>query len=149
MRLSKNFPLKELIRSETAARENIDNRPNPNQVNNLLFVCQFQLQPTKNEFSIVVVTSGFRCFELNTAIGGSKTSDHMEGKATDFRTPEADLKEVFNWMAENLIFGQLIYEAPPNKEPWIHISLPRCNGKPNQQRLYYDGSSYTPVTGRL
>lgn len=144
MKLSKNFPLKELIASDTAKAKNIDNRPGSVETQKLLYLCQFILQPTRNQFGRVDITSGYRCPELNCAIGSSSTSQHPSGEAGDFRVSGVDLREVFEWIRENLIFGQIIYEAPDGKEPWIHISLPRP-GKTNQQAFEWDGKNYSIV----
>lgn len=148
MVLSKNFTLLEFIRSNKADKLGIDNMPEQNFILSLMWLAQFTLQPARDKFGRVDVTSGYRSKLLNIAINGSKTSQHMEGQACDFRVPGKDLKEVFNWMKNNLIYGQIIYEAPPGREPWIHVSLPRI-GKANQQALFYDGKTYKPIEGDL
>lgn len=141
MNLSTNFPYKELVYSATANAKGIDNTPGTIEHKNLFFLCQFTLQKIRDKFGRVDITSGHRCLELNQAVGSKDTSDHIKGRAADFRAPGADLREVFEWCKENLVFGQVIYEAPSGKEPWIHISLPRM-GKTNQQALSWDGQGY-------
>lgn len=144
MKLSKNFPLKELIYSDTATRLNIDNRPTTIDHRNLFFLCRFILQPIRDHFGRVDVTSGYRCPDLEKEISGKVYGQHIKGEAADFRAPKADMKEVFEWIKKNLTFGQVIFEAPPGKAPWIHVSLPRM-GKENQQALTWDGKNYKPA----
>jgi hypothetical protein len=67
----------------------------------------------------IVVTSGFRPLALNVIIGGSKTSQHMEGKAVDFRVIGMEPIEVCEIAVENdLPFDQLIHEF----QSWVHAS---------------------------
>jgi uncharacterized protein YcbK (DUF882 family) len=139
MRLSKNFTLKELIKSEKAKQLNFDNRPARNEQDKILYLTLFLLQPIRDMFGRVNVTSGYRCPELNQSIGGAAKSQHRYGEAVDFRTPEADLMGVFEWIKSNLTFGQVIYENPGEGiKPWIHLSLPRFSGE-NKQALFWDG----------
>jgi hypothetical protein len=144
MNLSKNFPYKELIHSNKAAELNIDNRPSTIEHKNLFFLCQFILQPIRDRFGRVDITSGYRCHELNVAVKSSPKSQHKKGEAADFRVPGANLLVVFGWCKSNLTFGQVIYEEPEGREPWIHISLPRM-GKDNQHSLSWDGENYKPA----
>jgi hypothetical protein len=134
--------MKEMIRSSKSIELNIDNRPGRTEQEKLLYVCQFLLQPIRDKFGKVDVTSGYRCPELNQAIGGAAKSQHRYGEAADFRTPDADLMGVFEWIRHNLTFGQAIYENPGNgTAPWIHLSLPRFSGE-NNQALVWDGDKY-------
>jgi hypothetical protein len=144
MQLSRNFPYKEMIYSATANAKGIDNTPGTIEHKNLFLLCQFSLQKIRDRYGRVDITSGYRCLELNREVRSKDTSEHVSGCAADFRVPGADLKEVFEWIKINLVFGQAIYEAPPGVEPWIHISLPRM-GKKNQQPLSWDGANYKPA----
>jgi hypothetical protein len=141
MNLSTNFPYKEMIYSDTANAKGIDNTPGTIEHRNLFFLCQFTLQKIRDKFGRVDITSGYRCDELVIALKGVLTTQHKNGGAADFRVPGADLKIVFEWCKEHLTFGQVIYDAPPGRDPWIHISLPRMS-KENQQALSWDGQSY-------
>ncbi len=74
----------------------------------------------------LIVHSGFRCAELNIAIGGSKRSQHLRGEAADFHVHGVPLTEVWEWIWQDsqLSFGQLILEGWRAGEPsWIHLSL--------------------------
>jgi hypothetical protein len=74
----------------------------------------------------VIVHSGFRCSLLNTAIGGSKRSQHMLGQAADFHVSGITVSDAFGWIwkSSGLAWGQLIAEGAVRGRPtWIHMSL--------------------------
>jgi zinc D-Ala-D-Ala carboxypeptidase len=71
MNLSQNFTLQELTKSDTAVRKGIDNNPNSDQITKLQLLCENILQPVRDHFGPVVVTSGYRSPELSVAIGSS------------------------------------------------------------------------------
>lgn len=82
------------------------------------------LQVVRDRFGPIQVNSGFRGPALNKAIGGSKTSQHRFGEAVDFVPLAATLQEVFDWIVDNLEFGQAILEGgTPGHPTWIHLSL--------------------------
>lgn len=137
MRLSKNFSLDELTVTSTSA----SNEPLSIHRKNLLYLCQYLLQPIRDEFGRVDINSGYRSEGVNLAIGGSAASQHCNGEAADIRTPGADLWKVYLWMLDNLSFGQCIFEEK-GAAKWIHISLPRFN-KANQQALLFKDGIYT------
>ena len=126
MKLSANFSLSELTRSQTATRKGIDNSPNEEQLASLQALCENVLQPIRDYFGMPVrISSGLRVPELNTAIGGSTTSDHCKGMAADIEIPGVDNKELAEWIGENLEFRQLILEFYTSGDPesgWVHVS---------------------------
>lgn len=68
MNLTKNFSLSELTKSGTAIRKNIDNTPEVNELTNLVLLCETILQPIRSILNRpVIINSGFRSAELNTA----------------------------------------------------------------------------------
>jgi zinc D-Ala-D-Ala carboxypeptidase len=122
MNLSKNFTLAEMTKSSTAKRLGIDNTANEAQIESLRELCQKVLQPIRDNFGPVRVTSGLRVPALNTAIGGSSSSQHCKGEASDIDFGNRN-GEVFEWIKANLNFDQLIWEFGDSKCPdWIHIS---------------------------
>ena len=136
MKLSSNFTLSELCKSETAARKGIDNTPPTEVVNNLSTLVNMVLQKVRDKLGVVMVTSGYRSPELNKAIGGSATSDHCKGLAADFEVVGFDNKELAQWIQQNLIFKQLILEFYEEGQPnsgWVHCSFEE--GKNNNQVL--------------
>ena len=126
MRLSPNFTLKELIKSQTAERKGINNNPNEDNIENLQRLCEHILQPVRDHYGKVVsVSSGFRSPELCVAIGSSTTSQHASGQAADFEIYGVSNKELADYIADNLDFDQLILEYWKPEEPnsgWVHCS---------------------------
>ena len=85
MKLTENFRLIELTKSQTAERKGIDNTPTPTHQENLKSLCMAILQPVRDHFSrVVTISSGYRSPELCTAIGSKITSQHAKGEAADF-----------------------------------------------------------------
>jgi zinc D-Ala-D-Ala carboxypeptidase len=111
MKLSENFELHELIKSQIAERKGISNNPSTDQINNLKDLCLNVLQPIRSHFdSPVVISSGYRSPELCVAIGSKPTSQHSEGKAADIEIMNIDNKELAMWIKDNVEFDQLILE---------------------------------------
>ena len=110
MNLTRNFSLLELTKSDTAIRKGIDNNPNADQVEKLKALCENILQPVRDHFGRVKVTSGFRSVELCTAIGSSANSQHAKAEAADFECPGVDNAELADWIHKNLSYDQLILE---------------------------------------
>lgn len=127
MNLSENFTLKELTRSDTADRLDIDNTPNEEQIESLRLLCENILQPVRDHFGKPVkINSGFRCPALNQATGGSATSDHCRGQACDFEIDGVSNPDLAQWIADNLKYTQLILEFYTQGQPnsgWVHASF--------------------------
>ena len=127
MNLSKNLTLAEVTKSTTAKRLGIDNTPDEWTTENLRQVAINVFQPLRSAFGTpIYVSSGYRSAELNTAIGGSRRSQHVEGRALDL---DADVyggctnSQIFNWIKENVEFDQLIWEFGDDDNPdWVHVS---------------------------
>ena len=133
MKLTQNFSLSELTRSQTATRRGIDNQPNDEQLANLVALCECALQPIRDHFKTSVrISSGLRVPELNAAIGGSTTSDHCRGMAADIEVPPVDNLELARWIeGSGLAFRQLIleyYDGTPDSG-WIHVSYDPADNK--------------------
>ena len=153
MNLSRNFTLQELIKSDTAIRLDINNNPNSGQIEKLKALCENILQPVRDHFGRVKVTSGFRSVELCMAIGSSANSQHAKAEAADFECPGVDNVELFDWIKSNLEPDQMILEFYTPGEPnsgWIH-----CSYIPDQPRASFlhafkkDGKTvYKPILGR-
>jgi len=133
MNLSANFTLKELTRSDTADRLDIDNQPNEEQIESLRLLCENILQPVRDHFGKPVkISSGFRCSALNQATGGSSNSDHCKGQAADIEIDGLPNPELAQWIMDNLDYTQLILEFYTQGQPnsgWVHISFDPNNLK--------------------
>ena len=125
MQLSRNFTLEELVHSPTAIRRGIRNIPSADHIANLQQLCIFVLQPARDHFGLIRVSSGFRSPMLNAAIGGADNSQHTLGEAADWEVPGVSNAEVATWVAANLVFDQHILEYWNRNNPnsgWIHTS---------------------------
>jgi hypothetical protein len=133
MNLSTNFSLHELTKSETALRMGFDNTPDEETTENLRLLCEKVLQPVRDHYGKgVKVNSGYRSPESNSAVGGSKTSDHCKGMAADIEIPGVANADLAQWIMDNLDYTQLILEFYTPGIPdsgWVHVSYDPANLK--------------------
>lgn len=130
MKVSKYLSLSEAVHSETAKRHGIKNHPNTEQLDAMKFVASFVFDRVREHVGVALYASSFfRSEDLNTAIRGSKTSQHCKGEAIDI---DADFyggttnAEIFEFIKTHLKFDQLIWEFGDEHEPsWVHVSLKR------------------------
>ena len=129
MKLTANFSLDELIKSQVAERKGINNNPSPMQIDNLRALAVNILQPIRSHFAKpLIISSGFRCAQLCIEIGSSINSEHCadnKSAAADFEIPGVDNKELAEWIKSNLEYNQLILEFYRDGEPssgWVHCS---------------------------
>lgn len=121
----------EMMRSDTADRRGIDNRCSKEDAERLKKLIENVLDPLREAYGKPIkVNSGYRCPELNKAVGGSKTSDHMKGCAADIvGTPntKAENKRLFELVKSlDLPFDQLIDEKNLS---WVHVSYREGNNR--------------------
>ena len=126
MRLSKNFILSEFTKSQEAIRRGINNSAPQQVIDNLVLLCENVLEPIREEFGAVSVSSGYRSPQLNRMIGGSTNSQHVYGEAADIEVYGVDNCDLAKWIADNLDFDQLILEFHVHEEGpnsgWVHVS---------------------------
>lgn len=120
MKLTENFSLQEMTRTS----RQVDNQPNQDEIENLRLLCENVLQPIRDKFGAVNVTSGYRGVVLNRLVGGSTSSQHCKGMAADFKVK--DMAECFDWIKDNIEFDQLIDEYNLS---WIHISFSKFGNR--------------------
>jgi len=141
-RLSRHFTLDELVASQTAARCGIDNTPAAADVRNLRrLAATLEKIRTLLGGTAILVSSGYRCPALNTAVGGSATSAHMAGLAADFTAPGyGTVVQVAQKIAASRIrYDQLIHEYGA----WVHISIAPGRKVPRRQKLsIFQGTGY-------
>lgn len=127
MKLSRHFYLEEFTKSQAATRLGINNTPSPQVVENLRLLCENVLEPIRTSWrKPVVISSGYRSPAVNSAIGGSKTSQHCFGMAADFEIMGVDNCDLTRWVQQNLQYDQLILEFHNHEEGpnsgWVHVS---------------------------
>ena len=124
--ISKHVSYKEGVYSNTALRLGIDNTPNDEQLANMELVAEEVFEPLRLWIGgPIKINSFFRSPNLNTAIGGSKTSQHCKGQAMDIDDTfgRATNAEMYHFIKDNLDFDQMIWEFGDDDNPaWVHIS---------------------------
>jgi zinc D-Ala-D-Ala carboxypeptidase len=137
MNLTDHFTLDELTASEAAERNGWDNTPNEQELENLKRLAAF-LEEVKTALGgrPVMVSSGFRCKQVNDSVGSKDTSQHRIGCAVDFRVPQLTPDEVVKTIIESgLPYDQVIREF----DRWTHLSIPNTlDAKPRKQALIID-----------
>lgn len=130
--MSKFFSLKELIASTEAYKRKIDNTPGEEEKAHLEELMEFMDGIRSAWGSAIIVRSGYRCPELNEAIGGVKKSAHQTGYAVDCVPANNKKKEFFEFCKEYLKdrdFDELLFEKNSSGSIWIHIALKSIDGK--------------------
>tara|TARA_R100000935_G_scaffold5450_1_gene12539 strand:+ start:654 stop:1118 length:465 start_codon:yes stop_codon:yes gene_type:complete len=126
MRLTNNFTLSELTKSQAAERCGFDNNPDKEQVASLVLLSENVLQPIRDHFQKpVLISSGYRSPNVSRQIGSSSRSQHCKGQAADIEILGLSNQELSDWIFENLSFDQLILEFHDYVEPnsgWVHVS---------------------------
>jgi len=125
MKLSKNFSMAEFTKSQTAERKGIDNTPQGEHLEAAKALFENVVQKVRDHFGPTVINSGYRCPELNEAVGGSATSQHCHGEAADIEVPGVANADLANWIVDNTDFDQVILEFYTPGIPdsgWVHVS---------------------------
>ncbi len=139
MRLSKNFVLSEITRSNTAKRLGISNEPTKEHLENMQRLISNLIQPMRDELGPIRISSGYRSKTLNRIIGGSSKSQHCKGEALDlqfWKDGKICNKEVYDWVLNShLEFDQMINEFDFS---WIHISLKKDKNRKDVLEAYKD-----------
>ncbi len=130
MNLSEHFPLREFLRSETAARMGREIEPTEEQLVNLGRLAKTLLQPIRDQLGRpMVITSGLRPPWLNKAIGGSPNSDHLYGRAADVIVVGMSPQTFARWVQlRQFPLQQCIVEYGK----WTHLSIPAADRPRNE-----------------
>lgn len=146
------FTIDELCYSQTALRRNIRNRPDADTAIALRQLIDECLTPLRQKFGrAIIVTSGYRCKELNDIIGGARNSQHIAGEAADIVAVSYDMKDNarLGWLAVNMgHFDQIIFEncnVAMTECRWVHISYRRAGNRHQVLRKYAGDESYRMV----
>ena len=151
-KLTEHFALEEMTVSPTAKRLGIPNTPTAEHIENMRYCCEKILEPVRAKFGPVTINSSYRAPLVNKAVGGSKTSQHVNGQAIDFEVKGVSNKVVADWVADNLEFDQVIlefYTAGDKNSGWVHASIKKGGGNRKQRLIATKskagGTKYSPV----
>ena len=151
IQLSEHFKLSEFTRSATATARKIDNTPSQEVISNLKVLCQNVLEPLRAfAQQPIIISSGYRCPQLNIKVGGVYSSQHTLGEACDIRIPLYDftgeqgqrftdtdiLDRWFTWIMNHCDYDQLIKETTDRRIFWIHVSC-RANKRKNRHQVIH------------
>ena len=120
-----HFTIEELYASNYAKAHGIDNKPTIQKMINLVYLAAFVLEPLRVAMGRPInISSGYRCEQLNKAVGGVYNSQHLKGQAADISI-EGDMafgRKVFDYIKNHLPFDQLIWEHDKKGTYWVHVS---------------------------
>lgn len=116
-----NFRMSELIYSDAAIKNNINNMPDINALDSMLNLVFYCLQPIRNLIKKpIIVTSCFRCAKVNSLVGGMSNSQHLKGEAADFQIKGMSPNQIIKTIQKSDIeYDQLINEY----DKWVHVSF--------------------------
>lgn len=140
MNLSEHLSVAEYIKSDTAKRKGIDNSMTAAHTENAKILAAKVFEPIRMHFNKpIYLSSGYRSKALNSAIGGSATSQHCSAEAMDLdqddRGTGVTNRMVFDYIKGNLDFDQLIWEFGDSQNPdWVHVSF-KASGTQRKQIL--------------
>ena len=131
--MGKFFTVKELTASSTARKYGIDNTPQDAEIiEHIEELIEFMDGVRAAWGGPLIVTSGYRCPQLNEKVGGAKTSAHLTGYALDI-VPSNNKKDKFFLFFKDYLkdkdFDELLLEKGSNGRIWIHFALKSIQGK--------------------
>lgn len=145
--MGKYFKIEEFTKSYVAEKNNIQNEPDEQSLNNLELTMGV-MEKIRENWTVychqhklknpqIIITSGYRSEALNEAVGGSKTSAHRNGFACDFKPKNGEINALFKCVQQTLFnegipFDQLVYEKGKNTV-WIHLGMRRNNNETRHQ----------------
>lgn len=135
--MTKNFTLAELTKTNTGLPNALPKHLEPN----LRALAENVLQPARDALGALQVTSAYRSPAVNKAVGGSKTSQHVQAQAADLKYAGGN-DVLFNWIADNVDYDQLIWEFGTDSEPaWVHVSYASNNRKQKLKAVKVNGKT--------
>lgn len=123
-----NFSISELCKSDTAQKHGITNMPDLKALDNLLNLIFYLLQPIRDKFGPITVTSGYRNNQLNKLVGGVSNSNHLYGCAVDIIPIKASFKQIYDFVVKYLVFDECYIEQSNGKK-WLHIAYRKNNNR--------------------
>lgn len=124
MNLTEHFTLEEMTKSQTATRLRIDNTPDVATIHNLAALCSLILEPLRLAAQRpLIITSGYRCAQLNAAVGGVANSLHLRGMAADIRVlGQADGLRLCDLLVGNRFLDTALFEHSGSSS-WLHVQI--------------------------
>lgn len=144
--ISPHFTLEEL---SVTNHQEITNHASPAVIAQLGVLCRELLEPIRSRFGPLRVTSGYRCPELNAAVGGQPTSAHLYGSAADVEPMlrGVSVEDLIRFVVgSSLPYDQAIFETVPSGATWLHIAIqkPISAAPPRREALAYRDGVYFP-----
>lgn len=131
MKLTNNFWMSEFLHSSDHPQVAKEMVPSMLETESLFLLCTFGLQPLRDLFGRIQVTSGLRSIMLNKMLNGSKTSQHVDGEAADFLPIDSRADEVWDYILHKMGWEGQAFFYP--KRGHIHLGLPRMGIKPTKK----------------
>jgi hypothetical protein len=153
MKISPHLNLAEITRSDTAKRNNIDNTPTAEHLENFKLLADRVFEPIRAHFGVpIFISSGYRSKALNEFIKGSANSQHCKGQAIDIDMDggngEVTNRMVFDYIKNKLDFDQLIWEFGTDFNPdWVHVSFVKSGNRKQKLKAVRSGGKtvYIPI----
>jgi len=144
MKISDHFSLREIEKSQTALRLGIINTiTDPEHLLNVSALAQNVLEPLREKWGPVSISSGYRHPDLCVALGSKPTSSHASAEAADcemYKSPGN--RAVFEWIINEsgISYDQCILEFEDTSgkdafQGWLHVSSKRCKSDNRMQIL--------------
>lgn len=132
--MGKYFSIAELVKSDTADRLGISNRIPKDLLPNVQKLIAEVLDPLREWYGHpIYVNSGYRCEELNKAVGGAETSFHLTGCAADLDVhSREENQKLFEYIRERLPYTELGWEGGGQ---WVHVAL--VKGREKEKEVFY------------
>lgn len=131
-----NFTITELVHSDNAKRVGIDNTPSIKEIDNLLYLIFYILQPVRNKFGAIKVTSGYRNNKVNFLAGGAVNSNHLGGFAADIIPLKATFKQLYDFIVQHLDFDECFIEKNSLGAKWLHVAYRHNNNRKKHNPNY-------------
>ena len=132
-----NFTITELCKSDKAQKNNISNIPQLTSIyDNMLNLIVYLLQPVRDKFGYIQVTSGYRCEQSNKLVKGVYNSNHLYGCAVDIIPKKATFKQVYDYVINNLDYDECFIERNSVGTKWLHLAYRHNNNRKKHNSEY-------------
>lgn len=138
MQLTPHFSIEELAGTSNAQYKKLNLLKAQEHMGKMYMLAGFAERVREIIGKPMIITSGYRCPELNKAIGGALTSQHIFCEAIDFVVKGLRVEDIFNRIVtSDLKYNQIIIERNKSGSQWVHLSIGSY-----KQKLKFDGKQY-------